>query len=259
MATARRTSTGSVARSRGSSGPARVRPRTDGHGRRLDEDLVDGLARDLGRVPGVRLGGEHDQQQDRDRQGIAAAGAWQRLDRTGWTRPPGAATGGTDPGRHEEAPDDLGGDEGGRQAGHRTSSGRSTGRWPGRPARATGTAAPVGGVRRTGGRRPGRWRRARPGRSASGGEGSGLAWTRWRPDREAARRGGASGVVAASVSGFTVGRVAEVGSEGPRASLRQGARRNGWPRCGIIPVAPTGEWPSGKAPRSGRGDPRFES
>ena len=61
---------------RGGGQEARVGRRADGRhdrGRRPDEDLVGGLPGDLGRVAGIRLGSDDEDQEERDRQEVAPA------------------------------------------------------------------------------------------------------------------------------------------------------------------------------------------
>ena len=84
--------------------------RTDGDRRRLDEDLVDRLARDLGGVAAVGLRDDDEEQDEGDRHDVAPAGA--RQGRVPDARPDGQQAPDEEQRLdREEAPDDLGREE----------------------------------------------------------------------------------------------------------------------------------------------------
>ena len=151
--------------------------RHDGGRSGVLEDLVGGLADRLGRVAAVGLRDDDDEQDERDRQHVPAAGSRQR--RVVQARPDGEeAPHQEDALQGEQRPDDIRIDELRDESWARCREddpqhGQRARRWW-----APGTARPGGAARRRGGRARGSARRGRPGCSAIG---VGAAWR--SPDR----------------------------------------------------------------------------
>ena len=208
------------------------------------EDLVGGLADGLGRVAAIGLGNDDDEQDERDRQHVPAAGSRQR--RVVQAGPDGEeAPHEEDALEGEQRPDDVRVDELRDEP------------W----ARCREHDPQHGHQGDDGGCQEQRGQPASPGDEvAEPGD------QRIEDGRDVARSG--SGRLAGSVRSA---RVAGVGGRDRIRPLfihgRQGSRP--WPlvapsgparpSSGIIPAGPAGEWPNGKAPDSGSGDSRFES